>query len=146
METPANERLDLARRGMQAFNDRDLPAMVGLLTDDVEVFASPELVNSGRYEGHEGFAQWIIAWVDAWESVTADVVDNRTVGERHVITAVHQHGRGRGGIEVSMDLAFLFDVNESGLCEFLAMLPTADAAIRMAEDREEGGDRSTITQ
>jgi hypothetical protein len=66
----------------------------------------------------------------------AEVTDNTPVGDRHVVTAIHQEGRGRGGIEVSMELAFLFDVNDDGLCSFLAMLPTADEAVRMAEERE----------
>jgi hypothetical protein len=35
-----------------------------------------------------------------------------------------------------MELAFLFELNDDGLCSFLAMLPTADEAVRMAEERE----------
>jgi hypothetical protein len=53
-----------------------------------------------------------------------------------VVTTVHQEGRGRGGIEVSMDLAFLFDVSDDGLCSYLAMLPTSEEAFQMAEQRE----------
>ena len=55
-----------------------------------------------------------------------------------MVTSVHQEGRGRGGIEVSMQLAFLFDVNEQGLCTYLAMLPTPEEGVRMAEARESG--------
>jgi hypothetical protein len=123
---------------MDAFNARDLPKMLALLSDGVEVYASPELVNSGHYSGHEGFVSWITSWLEAWEKVSADMTDNESVGERHVITSVHQHGRGRGGIEVSMDLAFLFDVNDEGICTFLAMVPTTEEALRMAEQREAG--------
>ena len=124
---------------MDAFNERDLPKMLALLSDDVEVYAAPELVNSGRYRGHDGFVSWITAWLEAWEKVAAEVTAHTPVGERHVVTAVHQEGLGRGGIEVSMDLAFLFDVNEQGLCTFLAMVPTADEAVAMAEEREADG-------
>jgi hypothetical protein len=35
-----------------------------------------------------------------------------------------------------MGLAFLFDVNDEGLCTYLAMLPTPAEAVRMAEARE----------
>ena len=42
---------------------------------------------------------------EAWEEVAAEVTDNVPVGERHVVTTVHQHRRGHGGIEVSMVLA-----------------------------------------
>lgn len=132
----SEQRIALAEAGMDAFNDGDVPRMLAALTEDVEVYASPEMANAGEYSGHDGFVSWIRAWTDAWEEVTADVTDNTTVGERHVVTTIHQEGRGRAGIEVSMDLAFLFEVNDEGLCTFLAMLPTPEEAIRMAEERE----------
>jgi ketosteroid isomerase-like protein len=132
----SDQRIALARAGMDAFNDGDVPRMLAALDEDVEVYASPEMANAGRYTGHEGFLTWVSAWTDAWEEVTAEVRDNSLVGERHVVTSIHQEGRGRGGIEVSMELAFLFDVNEQGLCGYLAMLPTPEEAVRMAEARE----------
>jgi hypothetical protein len=126
----------MAQAGMDAFNAGDMTAMLAALTEDVEVYASPEMVNAGHYSGHDGFVTWITAWTDAWEEISAEVTDNSPVGERHVVTSVHQEGRGRGGIEVSMDLAFLFDVNEDGRCGYLAMLPTPEEAVEMAERRE----------
>ena len=132
----SEERLALAKGGMDAFNEGDVRRMLAALADDVEVYAAPELANAGQFTGHDGFVSWITAWTDAWEEVTAEITDNSTVGERHVVTTIHQEGRGRAGIKVSMDLAFLFDVNEEGRCTFLAMLPTAEEATRMAEERE----------
>jgi hypothetical protein len=35
-----------------------------------------------------------------------------------------------------MQLAFPFDVDEDGVCTYLAMLPTAAEARQMAEERE----------
>ena len=132
----SDQRRALAQGGMDAYNDGDVARMLAVLTEDVEVYASPEMANAGEYRGHEGFVSWIRAWTDAWDETSADVTDNTPVGERHVVTTIHQEGRGRGGIEVSMQLAFLFDVNDDGLCTYLAMLPTPEEAIRMAEERE----------
>ncbi|HEY7266422.1 MAG TPA: nuclear transport factor 2 family protein [Solirubrobacterales bacterium] len=129
-------RIAMAQAGMDAFNAGDMNAMLAALSEDVEVYASAEMVNAGQYSGHDGFVTWIRAWTDAWEEVSAEVTDNTPVGERHVVTSVHQEGRGRGGIEVSMELAFLFDVNEDGRCSYLAMLPTPQEAVEMAERRE----------
>jgi ketosteroid isomerase-like protein len=123
---------------MDAFNDGDMPRMLAALSEDVEVYASPEMANAGQYSGHAGFVSWITTWMDAWDEVTAEVTDNAPVGERHVVTTVHQEGRGRGGIEVSMELAFLFDVGDEGKCTYLAMLPSPGEAIEMAERREHG--------
>jgi ketosteroid isomerase-like protein len=138
MAPSREERIALAEGGMDAFNDGDVPRMLAALAEDVEVYAAPELVNSGRYTGHAGFVAWITRWTDAWEEISAQVTDNFAVGERHVVTGIHQEGRGRGGIEVSMDLAFLFDVNDDGRCSYLAMLPTTEEGVRMAEEREAG--------
>jgi ketosteroid isomerase-like protein len=130
------ERIAVAQGGMDAFNEGDLPRILAALADDVEVYASPEMANAGQFTGHDGFVSWITRWTDAWEEVSAQVTDNSAVGERHVVTSVHQEGRGRGGIEVSMELAFLFEVNEEGRCSYMAMLPTAQEAVQMAEERE----------
>jgi hypothetical protein len=121
---------------MDAFNEGDVPGMLAALSEEVEVYASPEMANAGQYSGHDGFVAWITAWTDAWEEISAEVIDNTPVGERHVVTTIHQEGRGRGGIEVSMQLAFLFALDEQGMCSYLAMLPTPEEAIRMAERRE----------
>jgi ketosteroid isomerase-like protein len=136
METTSEQRKALAQGGMDAFNDGDMPRMLAVLAEDVEVYASPEMVNAGTFHGHEGFAAWITAWTEAWVQISNEVTDNTAVGERHVVTTIRQEGRGRAGIEVSMELAFLFGVNDDGKCNFLAMLPTPEEATRMAEERE----------
>jgi ketosteroid isomerase-like protein len=131
-------RIALAETGMKAFNDGDMPTMIAALSRDVEVYASPEMANAGQYHGHDGFVDWITAWTDAWEEISAEVTGNEPVGDRHVVTSVHQEGRGRAGIEVSMELAFLFEVDEEGMCSYLAMLPTAEEGLEIARRREAG--------
>lgn len=130
------QRESLARAGMEAFNAGDTDRMLAALASDIEVYASPEMANAGTFHGHDGFVAWIAAWTDAWEAISAEVTDTTTVGDRHIVTAIHQEGRGREGIELTMELAFLFDVGDDGLCHFLAMLPTAEEAVELATERE----------
>ena len=132
----SEQREALARAGMEAFNTGDVPRMLAALASDIEVYASPEMANSGTYHGHDGFVRWITAWTDAWEQISAEVTETINVGDRHIVTAIHQEGRGRDGIELSMELAFLFEVGDDGLCHFLAMVPTPEEAVRLAEERE----------
>jgi ketosteroid isomerase-like protein len=129
----------LARRGFEAFNAADLNAIMDLLAEDVEVFSSPELANPGTFHGHEGYLTWIRPWNEAWQGLEMEVVATTPVGDRHVAAEVHQTGHGRAGIEVTMDVAFLFDVNDDGLATFLALLPDREQAIAMARDREASG-------
>src|SRR5690242_16063839 len=120
MAPSSEQRIALASGGMEAFNEGDMPRMLAALSGEVEVYASPELINAGTYHGHDGFVSWITTWMEAWEQISTEVTDNQPVGERHVVTTVRQMGRGRGGIEVSMELAFLFDVDDDGRCTYLA--------------------------
>jgi ketosteroid isomerase-like protein len=130
----ARERM--ARAGMEAFNAGDVGGMLAALSNDVEVYASREMANAGEFKGHDGFVSWITAWTDAWEEISAVVTDTILVGDRHIVAAARSEGRGRAGIELSMTLAFLFEIGDDGLCTSLAMLPTPEEAIRMAEERE----------
>src|SRR5262245_55420866 len=131
MAPTREQRMALAQGGMDSFSQGDMKGMLGALTEDVEVYAAPEMVNAGHFRGHQEFVSWIMAWTDAWEEVTADVTDNQPIGERHVVISIHQDGRGRGGIEVNMDLAFVFEVNDEGKCPYLAMVPTPEEALRI---------------
>ena len=90
----SEDRLQLAQAGMDAFNDGDMTRMLAALTEDIEVYASPEMANAGHYSGHDGFVTWITAWTDAWEEVSAEVTENTPVGERHVVTTVPSGGQG----------------------------------------------------
>ncbi len=130
------QRETLARTGMDAFNAGDFEVVLAALASDIEVYASREMVNAGTFHGHDGFITWITAWTDAWEDISNEVTETTIVGDRHIVTAIHEEGRGRDGIELTMELAFLFDVGDDGLCHFLAMLPTPEQAIEMARERE----------
>jgi len=135
----SEQRETLARQGMEAFNAGDMAGMVAALSEDVEVYASPEMANAGQYRGHDGFVAWISAWTDAWEEISAEVTDTIHVGDRHIVTAVHQEGRGRDGIKLSMELAFLFEIGDDGRCRYLAMLPALEEAVGIARERERLG-------
>ena len=107
----SEQRERLREPGMEAFNAGDVDGMLAALASDVEVYASPEMAERRHAtRGHDGFVAWITGWTDAWEEVTAEVTDTIPVGERHVVTVDPSGGPGPRGIEVSMELAFLFDV------------------------------------
>jgi ketosteroid isomerase-like protein len=133
------ERERLARAGFEAFSASDPRTILPLLSEDVEVFASPELANAGHFHGHDGYLEWIGPWIDVWTDLGFEVTDVIPVGDRHVVADVHQTGHGRAGIEVSMNVAFLFDVRDDGLVSYLALLPNPDGALALAREREGTG-------
>jgi ketosteroid isomerase-like protein len=134
----SEERERIARSGFEGFSAHDPGTTLGLLARDVEVFSSPELANPGRFHGYDGYLEWIRAWNEAWENLNLEVTAVTSLGDRHVVAEVHQTGRGRAGIEVSMDVAFLFEIDEDGLVSYLALLPDREQALAMAREREAG--------
>ncbi len=108
-----------------------------MLSEDVVIFSSPELANPGHFHGHDGYRRWIGEWTEAWESLDMQVTEIATVGERHVVARVHQVGHGRAGIEVSIEVAFLFEVRD-GLVSYIALLSPDEDPGALAREREAG--------
>ena len=126
----------VARAGFEAFNAGDHQRLVKMLAEDVEVFSSPELANAGEFKGREGYIRWIEPWIDAWQGLGMDVREITPVGDRHVVAEVHQTGHGRAGIEVSMDVAFLFEIRDDGMVGYLALHPDRESALADARERD----------
>jgi ketosteroid isomerase-like protein len=133
----AEERIDLVRRGYEAYNAGDLEAVLDLFDPEIEVWASPDMLNSGTYRGHEGWLRWISQWNDAWESFHMEVDEIVPVGEHHVVARIHASGRGRGsGVEVVLrDTGYVYDVRE-GRSVYLGSHSSFEEAIADARDRE----------
>jgi ketosteroid isomerase-like protein len=130
------QREKVARAGFEAFSASDPRTILAMLAEDVEVVASPELANAGRFHGHDGYLEWIAPWTEVWDELDFAVTEVTLVGDRHVVADVHQTGHGRAGIEVSMNVAFLFEVRDDELVTFLALMPDREQAVELARERE----------
>jgi hypothetical protein len=99
--------VELARRGLEAYNAGDLEAVLDLLSPDVEIHSPPEYLNPGTFHGHAGLMEWLGRWLDAWDSFRVEAYDFRAAG--HVVASAHQYAKGKdSGLEVEMDVAYLF--------------------------------------
>jgi ketosteroid isomerase-like protein len=125
--------VDLARRGIEAFGRGDMETVLEVLAEDVTVFSSPDLMNAGPIRTTTGSS--IGRGTDAWEGLALDVVSVEPVGESHMVADVIQRAQGRGGIEVEMEVAFLFEA-DGPRCVYLALLPSRVSAIELARERE----------
>lgn len=114
----AERNVELVADGIEAFNRGDLGAVLGLLAPDVAVHSSAELLNPGDYQGHEGFSDWLAAWLEAWESFRVVARGFESEGD-DVIATVHQVASGRGsGLEVEMEVAYLFRFRDGAVSHF----------------------------
>jgi ketosteroid isomerase-like protein len=127
--------VELARLGLDAFANGRVAEMMSLISEEVEVFGSPDLMNSGTYHGHDGFMHWTREWTDAWQEFGVEPLSIEAVGDDHVVAVVHQRAKGRGGIEVEMDVTFLFEAR-GGRCTYLALVPSAEEGMELARQRQ----------
>jgi hypothetical protein len=65
------------------------------------------------------------------------VVSVDPVGESHMVADGLQRAQGREGIEVEMEVAFLFEA-DGPRCVYLALPPSRESAIELARSREAG--------
>jgi ketosteroid isomerase-like protein len=121
------EHLDIARRGIEAYNRGDFEALFELVTDDVEFVVPDTMVNSGRYVGRDGFQAMTGHWEEAWDVFRVEIEDVAEEGDA-VVVSVAQYGRGRGsGIETKMAAAHLMRFRDGLVCAWRLCQTRAEA-------------------
>jgi ketosteroid isomerase-like protein len=128
-----NEPLDIARRGIEAYNRGDVDAVFELAADDVEFVVPDSMANSGTYVGREGFESMMRQWEEAWDEFRVEIVDLIEEGDA-VVVSVTQYGRGRGsGIETQMRAAHLMRFRDGRLSRW-RLCESTDEALRQVRD------------
>jgi ketosteroid isomerase-like protein len=94
-----------ARQGAEAFNRRDIDAVLISKHPDIEYEPPRDLVEFGGlsavYRGHAGYAQFVEEWLSAWGAFRGEPTELVDFGDRLVLLA-EAVGRGKGsGIPVT---------------------------------------------
>ncbi len=132
----AEQNVELARRAIDAFQAGDVESFLALMDPDVEVFSDPELPNSGTFRGHEGYMRWTMEWLDAWDDFRIEAQEFEPVGDRHVLIAVLQRGRGKGsGVEVEMRAWYMAEFRD-GAAVRMHLYSTREQAFEAARAGE----------
>jgi ketosteroid isomerase-like protein len=136
--TSAEDRVERARRGVEAYAAGDIERALAMFAPEVEVFAPPgEQITTGTYHGIEGFLKWSGDWIDAWESFDLELIEVEAIGERHAVATVRQRGIGKGsGLEIESISGYLFETDDDGLCIFFALYNEPERAHAAARERE----------
>jgi ketosteroid isomerase-like protein len=88
----SQENVDLLRRAYEAFNGRDLDAMLALAHDDV-VVESRLVAIEGGYRGHEGVRRWWTNIFDVLPDYKVEVEEVRDLGDVTLARLrAHAHG------------------------------------------------------
>ena len=90
----SQENVELAYRSFDAFNRRDLDALLAVMDDDVE--GLPPLASiEGDYHGHAGIHRWWESLFSGLPDFTIEVVEVRDPGD---LTVAFLRDRGHGAV------------------------------------------------
>jgi ketosteroid isomerase-like protein len=132
-EAERERNLALLREGIEAYNRGDLSFVIERAGEDIEVFAHPELLNTGTYEGREAFEDWMREWQEAWREITLDVRGAEAIGDNHLLVDVYQHAVGAAsGVPVEMDIFQLIEVRDGEIKRF-HLYPDRETALTALE-------------
>jgi ketosteroid isomerase-like protein len=130
------------REAVRAFQRGDMDAMVGFLDPEVDVYASPQVAESGRFTGREGWLHWVSRWREVWETFEVELEWVEPVGEDHVLISVRQYGKGKGsGVPVEQSVCCMLEIRH-GLATRYHVYPDRDQALEAAREGESTGPAS----
>jgi ketosteroid isomerase-like protein len=124
--------VELAQRGVDAWNRRDLDGLLALCHPDVEwTSAIKGRVEGGEatYRGHEGMRRYWEEWQSIWD-LLIEVAEVRESGDRVVVLGGIRT-RGASRVVVESRMAFVFQI-EDGLIRRLRSYLDRDEALAAA--------------
>jgi ketosteroid isomerase-like protein len=112
----SEENVELVRRAVKAFNDRDIDWLEGWITEDYEfVPYLATVVETTTYRGRAGLRKYQEDADAAWETIQVRVDEIRDLGNR-LVAFGEIRGRGRSsGLDVRVPLAWVVDFHEGKL-------------------------------
>jgi ketosteroid isomerase-like protein len=107
----SSANLELSRRGLEAFNQRDVEGVLATLDPDVELIPLRAVLEGRRYSGHEGFRTYLADVDEDWDEFTVEPDEFRELDGERVLTLGRIHARGRGsGVEVDYPAAWISEI------------------------------------
>ena len=111
----SEQNVELHRRIFDAFNKRDIEALIACLDPQFELHSKLAAVAPAVYHGHEGMRRWHQDLDDAWELLRAEPEAYFDLGE-HTLAYYVLRARGRqSGLELALPIAALARWRD-GLC------------------------------
>jgi ketosteroid isomerase-like protein len=128
---------DLVRQSIDAFNRRDTPVFLDLISPDVQWVSLRAVLDGDVYHGHEGIRRFVADTEDDIDGMHVRVEEIFEVGE-YVVVYGSIHGIGRGShMELDLPIGWVVRVT-SGVVDYLRAYPERRDALRAAEDARDG--------
>lgn len=108
----SQETIEIMRRWVKVFNDRDVETLIGLTTEDFDFvsYLATALAPTTRYQGHAGLRKYFADAEAAWERIQIRINEIRATNGRFFVSG-ELAARGRAsGAEVRVTLAWVGEV------------------------------------
>jgi ketosteroid isomerase-like protein len=124
----SEHNVELYRRAVEAFNARDLDAMLVVVDPSCQWHSTFAAVYGGVYHGHDGIRKWHRDMEDAWgEDIRLEPEAYFDLGE-HTLLVAKMHGRGQhSGAEVVMPAVHVFRWRDGLIVNFKSYAHREDA-------------------
>ena len=123
---------DLIREALATYARGGFDAVLPLVHPDVEIFAPPELINSGEAHGRAEAEAWTDEWGEAWESQTYELGEIEEVTPERAVAAVQVIATGRtSGITTEMRQWWFFEARDGKISRW-HLYPEPERAFEVA--------------
>jgi ketosteroid isomerase-like protein len=130
----SQQNVDLVRRGFEAFNARDVEALVAACHGDAEWIPFRAQLEGIAYRGHDGIRRFVADMDQDWNAFRIDPVEFHDRGARVVVIGrVIAAGRG-SGVEVDSLAGFVFDVRDGRIARLVSHSDPAAALADLTPD------------
>jgi ketosteroid isomerase-like protein len=120
------ENVEIAKRSVDAFNRRDVEALLELGTPD-SVLSSQLLDASADFRGREGIERFYAMLSESWEEFRSVVDEYRDLGDR-VLLLGRNTARGKGsGVTVEAPTAAILDFRDGKVSRIRLYLDQSEA-------------------
>ena len=123
----SQENVEIAKRSVDAFNRRDVDALLSLATPDC-VMTSQLLDASADFQGREGLESFFAMLSESWEEFRSVIEDYRDLGDQ-VLLLGRNTARGKGsGVTVDAPTAAIVDFRDGKVARIRLYLDQSEAA------------------
>ena len=126
----SQENVEIVRRGVDAYNRRDVEAILEDLDPEIEwhpAILAPLEGKATVYRGHEGVRMWVRDLDDVFDEIHAEYSEVRDLGEQVVaIGQIRMRGTGSGA-ETESPLASVTDFKNGKAIRFRTYLDPRQA-------------------
>jgi ketosteroid isomerase-like protein len=132
----SQENVEIVKRSLEAFTQRDVATMRELNDADLELDWSASVgVEARVYRGIDDALAFYRGYFEAFESIVFDELDFIDAGESVVVVPNKSRSRGRDGIEVSARSTFVFTIHGRKIVRLRLYQETEEAlkAVGLAE-------------